>query len=145
MKNTKWGLVPIVILLALGRASYAELGPKKASSLVTMFTTSGCVLPELAFASQFTTRIMPDGNSVPFVMPENQVLIVTDVDWGNSSGVGNEPRMEKAFLFLLHESTAHGALLASSIAVNSGVPICIFLASGNVVDARLQGYLAPNK
>jgi hypothetical protein len=160
MKNTKWGLVPIVIMLALGRASYAEIGPKKPSSLVTMWTSFGCA--QFASASQFLFRIMPDGNSVPFAVPENQVLIVTDVDWQNSSGDGNQPRTDEASLFLLNGSepstflaknvatgiteTVGGSFhFEHGIAVSSRVAICISLTSGGTVSARLHGYLTKDK
>jgi len=162
MMEIKKEFTTLILILGLVVISEAAgLAPKKASNLVTLATTGGCLLPQLAVASQFTTRNLPDGSSVPFTIPNGQVLIVTDVDWTANSGAGNLPRTEQAILLLvtntsitgLGENVATGITQAvggsfhftNGVVVAPNTSLCIGLTSNNTVAAFLQGYLASDK
>lgn len=84
--------LPLVVLLVLAQGSHAQLGPKKASEIVTLaasFEPVSC--SDGAAGTRLDTIVTSEGTYVPLQVPPKRVLVLTEIRW-----IANIPANEEA-------------------------------------------------
>lgn len=150
--------VAFAVLLSLSTAYGGPLAPSKPSQIVTL-DTSGAPCPFAGFAVE--DSIASDGTEMTsFVIPPNQVLVVTGLEWSATQGTAGDS------VTAILQTQATGTIIADyanstttfdptgvafkndvtpQIAIRPGRTICIFVTNGTFNYARVHGFLAPDK
>jgi hypothetical protein len=109
----------------------------------------------------FPTRLLPDGKTEQFSIPQGKILVITDVEWNWSNQVHPAPNQSQLFRLFLGPNTANDVaksaamtdsdsfaegtlVLESGFTVAKGTPVCGFFAfgeSGFLSHVTLGGYL----
>jgi hypothetical protein len=146
------------VLLSAGTVAAQTLGPRTASDLVTLQPGPLDSCPDNSGAYALNVRINSDGTTSAFSIPNNQVLVVTGMDWGrcvsgnpnvlislvpyHTSGPGEAAQF--AFLFAIagDNGCGGGNTALTGVAVQAGQTICI-PANATSDQQRVHGYLTP--
>jgi hypothetical protein len=145
-------------ILAPHAAFAAALAPAKASDLVTLITSLKSDCP--GNGKPFDLRVLPDGTSAPFTIPEKQVLVIQSVDWTIGStapgGLTVTPTVSlqtsptNALAIMIgsgatnSDGGASGTVLAPpGVTVRAGPAICF--TGADFESAILHGFFAKDK
>jgi hypothetical protein len=117
----------VAVLLVAGSsvpAAAAPLGAKKPSQFVTLepdpvFGTAPCTGVE----APLTRVLQPDLSTVPLVIPEGQVLVITSGSWEQNL-LGTVPNSHSSLRLFLKDGVTQGA---------------VFFGSGTVLDSNATG------
>jgi hypothetical protein len=155
--STVPSLALLVCVSVAAPAGAEELAPKDASQLVTLRTTvvGGCQTG----GTKFTLRVLPDGTTTPFTIPEGKVLVLTNFNWTVLStqpitvslvleSAPSFPVVESSQVFTTRAIPDIGGRSVDSAAiqqvvVRSGV-LCLE-PSGPLNDALVHGFFAPDR
>jgi hypothetical protein len=148
------------VLLYASTVAAQTLGPRNASDLVTLRPGPLGSCPDDSGGYALDVRINSNGTTSSFTIPDNQVLVVTGMDWGrcvpgnpnllislvpyHTSGPGEAANF--AFLFAIAGPNACGGgnTALTGVAVKAGQTICI-PANANSNQQRVHGYLARDR
>ena len=148
-------VVAIAVAISVSTAYGSVVAPSKPSQVVTLYQ-SGAACPTAGIAID---RIaMSDGTSASFVIPPNQVLVLSGYEWQASGLPGNGVT---AILSTQASSTVTSYATSTSTFDSAGVAfknditpmivfkpgrtICISVTSGSIVSAFVHGFLAPDR
>jgi hypothetical protein len=155
-------LVVLSVLSVTVPAAAQGLAPKKAGDLVTLVHTPGSNCGQ-SFQNgiPITTRILPDGTSVPFAIPEGQVLVLTGISWNLQGPFGFNAAFLTLFLhveavplsvriFHIGETpdgpiSAAGSTDIPNIVMGSAATPCVLSTASTLLATTLHGFLAPDK
>jgi hypothetical protein len=151
--------IAILFLFAVAHASAlaaaaGPLVPTKPSEVVTLaFSGTVCASSSVALDQ----RVLPDGTTVPFAIPEGRVLVVTEVDWQID---GNTPSVTMTFELRALTPAATATTFFTDFATSNaegdagnvrpvanaivGTALCARGSTG-VQEAYVRGFLAKDK
>ena len=155
--------VAVSTLVVSNTAHATELAPRHASDLVTLFAIGG---PACPFGGlRMSMRVRSDGLTEPFSIPAEQVLVITDWQWGpvvrgvnawesatlslqtggTNSLVGVSGGNTGGAAGVADGRTGSGPSIEGLVAVKPGVFICVGSQSGTLPFAVVHGFLAKDK
>lgn len=152
------GLLAAVLAASPQSATTAALAPAKPSQIVTLKSgPNDC--PALGKAVDL--QILPDGTFHDFAIPANQVLVITEVDWGVVFAPASQavvlalavqaPSTSASLPFFIDVAVTDSAGTAGKISpvahaiVRSGNSLCV--AGGTAVDKSVivRGFLTKDR
>jgi hypothetical protein len=148
-------VVVISIEISASAAYGGVVAPSRPSQVVTLFQ-SGSSCPTAGIAID---RIaMSDGTTTSFVIPPNQVLVLSGFEWQASGLPGNGVTAilsTQAASTVTSYATSTATLDSSGVAfknditpmivIKPGRTICISVTSGSIASAFVHGFLAPDR
>jgi hypothetical protein len=153
--------------LSMPNSSYAQVQPNGPSDLVTL--VSDATLCPSQFHNRLGNRVLSNGSTVPFSIPNGSVLVITSWQWGpvftreanhwesveltlQTSGggiavvgsAGNATPGAQANS-LNNQFTGHNASIEGMIAVKPGVTVCIGSSSDVRAPGIVHGFLMQDR
>lgn len=160
-------VVAALVTMLPAAAEAANLGPTKASQLVTLLAFGSCPIPFHSGANSFLLSRMvgSDGVAKPLVIPPKKVLVLTDatvttasVSAGNVmvSAVSVGTAADGSVVAARYDTATTGGVATASfqfpagVAVRSGTVACVEMinfSAGGFAGATgvAHGYFAPDK
>ena len=147
--------IAVVVSVSVSTAYGGVVAPSKPSQVVTLFQ-SGSSCPTAGIA--INRVAMSDGTLASFVIPSNQVLVVTGFEWQASGVAGSgvtailTTQASSAITSYATSTTTFDSAgvafkndMTPMIVIKPGRTVCIGVTSGSIASAFVHGFLAPDR